>query len=455
MQYNYSMEELHSNLDEFIRILREQSENFTDCRTGKNTQYEISDAVMSAFSIFFMQSPSFLYGQQKLQKFRRKNNLQSLFRTINIPGDTQIRKILDGINPKETFPFFGDVISYLEKKKYLDLFRGYNDNLLIAVDGTSYHSSDTICCKKCSRRTHKNGKTTYLHSVIAPAIVRPGMKKNQVLVIEPEFIEPQDGNDKQDCEQTAFRRWLDSYGSKYAAKKATILGDDLFCNEPICKLLLEHKLDFILTCKESSHKNLFKEEITFLAENDKIDEIQVRNWTGKKGEISIYRWANALPIRSVSKESPEPLSVNWCELTIIDENSFDEKFYNSYVTNFSINAENVADIIRDGRSRWSVENGSYNILKNHGYHGEHNFGHGQNHLSSFLFTLNLIAFLIHTVSDLTDHAYQETRSSCINYYDFFMHVQLLSNMFPVNSWSNLFSLIIMGEKEGLPLSISY
>jgi hypothetical protein len=31
------------------------------------------------------------------------------------------------------------------------------------------------------------------------------------------------------------------------------------------------------------------------------------------------------------------------------------------------------------RARWKIENEHNNVLKNHGYHFEHNFGHGGNH----------------------------------------------------------------------------
>ena len=34
-----------------------------------------------------------------------------------------------------------------------------------------------------------------------------------------------------------------------------------------------------------------------------------------------------------------------------------------------------------------IENENNNVLKNHGYHLEHNFGHGKAHLSNVLFTV--------------------------------------------------------------------
>ena len=91
--------------------------------------------------------------------------------------------------------------------------------------------------------------------------------------------------------------------------------------------------------------------------------------------------------------------MNWCELTTTDQ---DGKviYHNAFATNHPISTENVAEIVRAGRTRWKVEN--ENTLKTQGYHLTHNFGHGKQHLSALLATLNLLAFLFHTLLELLD-----------------------------------------------------
>ena len=69
-------------------------------------------------------------------------------------------------------------------------------------------------------------------------------------------------------------------------------------------------------------------------------------------------------------------------------------------------AQNVEALVSDGRARWKIENENNNTLKTKGYNLEHNFGHGKKHLSSLLATFNLLAFLFHTLLDLTDQKYQ-------------------------------------------------
>lgn len=443
--------EIRSTLvTELIRILKETSEKFPDKRTGKNLQYNMSDFVMSAFSIFFMQSASFLEGQRRLHEMTGTDNLSSLFGVKKLPEDTQIRKQLDEVPPEEIFTIWKDIYQLLSRKGLMKLFRGYNDNLLIAVDGTEFFSSEKVHCPHCSYRRMKDGNTRYFHSVIAPALVQPGMKKNKVIAMEPEFIEPQDGHEKQDCEQAAFKRWLVKHGSEYSGN-GTILADALFANDPIIRAIQDKNLDFILTCKVGSNKYLFNEEIKYYEDDGTLPEIQLRHWNGKNGEIYIYRYFNGVCIKD-PHDNNDTTRVNWCDLTIVNENTLEEIFYNSFITNFIISDQNVMDIIRDGRSRWAVENGNYNILKNHGYHGEHNFGHGNNHLASFLFSLNLLAFVFHTVLELGDFTFQNAFKRRVTYKNLFLHLQSITEWMVFDSWNIVFALISIPKDQKISAS---
>src|SRR5512147_1009936 len=55
-------------LDDITKQLRGAFATFIDPRKGKNTSYTMVDAGLSAFSVFFMQSPSFLEYQRSLQQ---------------------------------------------------------------------------------------------------------------------------------------------------------------------------------------------------------------------------------------------------------------------------------------------------------------------------------------------------------------------------------------------------
>ena len=56
---------------------------------------------------------------------------------------------------------------------------------------------------------------TYSHTALTPVLVKPGLDK--VIPLAPEFVRPQDGVAKQDCELNAAKRWLAAWGDDYSS----------------------------------------------------------------------------------------------------------------------------------------------------------------------------------------------------------------------------------------------
>lgn len=101
--------------------------------------------------------------------------------------------------------------------------------------------------------------------------------------------------------------------------------------------------------------------------------------------------------------------VNWCDLLITHEETGEVLYRNEWATSLLLEEENILEVVVCGRARWKSENENNNVLKNHGYHFDHNFGHGQEYLSTTLLTLNLLAFLLHTIAQIADEVYQQVR----------------------------------------------
>jgi len=108
---------------------------------------------------------------------------------------------------------------------------------LVSLDGTTYFSSKTIHCPNCLTRQLANGQTLSYHPAITPVIVCPG--RPAVLALPPEYIMPQDGQAKQDCEQRAGKRWISKHAKVVAPHQVTLLGDDLYSKQPFCALALQ------------------------------------------------------------------------------------------------------------------------------------------------------------------------------------------------------------------------
>jgi hypothetical protein len=238
-------------LNDITKQIRRTFAQFTDPRKGKNTSYTMVDAGLSAFSVFFMQSPSFLEYQRSLDQWLGKNNAQTLFGVHDIPSDNQIRHLLDATEPGQVKPLFSYLFNALNQAGVVETYRSVNQTLLLAFDGTEYFSSHTIHCPNCSTRHHANGSVTYCHTALTPVLVKPGLDK--VIPLAPEFVRPQDGAEKQDCELNAAKRWLADCGGDYSPLGVTLLGDDLYCHEPFCRDALNRGFNFILVCKPASH----------------------------------------------------------------------------------------------------------------------------------------------------------------------------------------------------------
>lgn len=424
-------------LTRMIKGLEQTFEKFPEHRRGKNSQYEIADAGMGAFSVFFTQSPSFLAYQRDLKLRKGRSNAEKLFALRDIPSDNQIRSLLDPISPRHLEAYYRQIFRDLERDGVLKGFQSFANTLLVAIDGTEYFSSKKIACEQCSQRILKSGEINYFHSVLTPVIVQPG--NEHVISLEPEFIIPQDGHEKQDCEIQAGKRWLEKHGDFYAKRGVTILGDDLYSRQPFCQALRDKRLHFILVCKPDSHVSLY-ETVEFLNAQGVLGEKVVRKWNGRYAEIHTYRCANKLHLNG----DPAALEVNWCELTITREDTGAVLYKNAFVTDFEVSDTTIEAIVRDGRARWKVENENNNVLKTKGYHIEHNFGHGQQHLASLLLSLNLLAFLFHTILDLVNEQYRAIRQKLGRRRTFFQDLEALLRYFTFETWDEVFLFMFQG-----------
>ncbi|MDR0637217.1 MAG: hypothetical protein LBF87_09105 [Treponema sp.] len=225
--------------------------------------------------------------------------------------------------------------------------------------GVWYHASEKIHCKRSLHIT-KDGETTYYHSA------------------------------KQDGELVAAKRWLQRHGEEYGWLKPTLLGDDLYSPEPYCRQVVKTGYSFIFTCKDTTYPWLHE-----TVEHSENGERSHREWNGQYHLEYRCRWVNGVPIR-YTEQAEEALTVNYLEMSILNEEKGKRTYYNRWITNKATDGGNVKPLAACGRTRWKTEKEHNNVVKNHGYNLEHN-GHGEDHASEHFYLLNLLAFLFHTL----------------------------------------------------------
>ena len=411
-------------------------ESFPDRRTGKNTQFSLQDVTRGAFGVFFCQSPSFLAFQELMQQQQGKNNAQTLFGVQQIPSDNHIRALLDPVDPALLNPVYEKCFELMQQRQLVQPMRSFANSILVALDGTGYFLSESIHCPSCMVSKHRDGRVTYSHSVLLPAVVSP--QHSYVVPLQPEFLSPQDGHDRQDCESQAAIRWIDRYAAGLSPLGVTLLGDDLYSRTPIITRAVQQELDFIFVAKPVMHKHLF-EEIEGLAKLGGVHTLQLSVWTGRDHRHYHYRWLNDV---SLTAEKGSPI-VSWVELQILDDKG-KVTYLNCWVTSHTINEQLVAELVKAARCRWKIENANFNTLKTKGYHFEHNFGHGQQYLSQTLLSPNVIAFLFHTLLELMDSRCALLRSTLPRRDTFFQHIATLTQYLCFDSWVALMLFMLKG-----------
>lgn len=433
-----------ARVSRFIDELGRTSQGLPDQRAGRhNQQYEMGDGVRGAFAVFFMQSASFLANQREMKRKRGRSNAESVFRLRQIPTDNHIRSLLDPVPAAHFGRCYDWLWEQIERAGVLTKYNALGGRLIVGIDGIQYFSSTKIHCKQCSQR--QVGETThYSHQGLTALVVHP--KRSEVLPLMPEFIMPQDGLEKQDSETAAAKRWLSAKQTWLQEHRAVILGDDLFSRQPFCESLLAAGLDFILVCKPSSHTTLYK-WVDGMAEGGKLAEVRQRVWNGRHGEVWRYRYALDVPLRA----GDDGLRVNWCELTISHESEGTVLYRNSWVTNLPLDDSQVKAVTQAGRARWKHENEGHNVLTTRGYHIKHNFGHGQANLAMVMFTLNLLAFFLHTYLHLVDTTYKKIRAELGARRTFFEDVRSLMRYLIFESWEALLQFMaVQLELEPAP-----
>ena len=425
------------SIDALIQGLRERFEAIPDPRRSASTDYSLADSLMAAFAMFSLKDPSLLAFDQR----RKDQSLMNLYQIKSIPSDTQHREILDPVDPKQLNECFADIFHELQRGGMLKRFVFHDGYYLLAIDGTGYFSSTTIQCPHCLIKNHKNGTTEYAHQLVVAVLVHPDSKEVIPIALEP--IIQQDGNNKNDCERNAVRRLLGTIRQMHPKLKCIVVEDGLSSNGPHIKDLNDMDFQFLLGAKPGDH--------TFMFDNFmKMDELGlVQNLSvaaNGSSPATQTQWHDHLQLNA----SHPNLAVKLIQhMEFDDQLEVKQRF--SWVTQLKVDSEIVLKLVRGGRTRWKIENETFNTLKNQGYHLDHNFGHGKKHLSTVFATLMLLAFLVDQVQQLSCPLFAKAMGKFNTRCAYWNHLRSCFESFELLTWVGLYQAIIDGMTRGQPL----
>ena len=400
-----------------------------------NISIKLPDFLMSAMAMFSLKYPSLLsLDRGRTQK--EELNLKKMFGIKTIPSDSSMRETLDEISPSDIQPLFGQIIEEVEKSGKLKPYEVLSGHLYVPMDGVEFFSSTQICCEYCQqKKSRTEGKATrYSHSMLGAVIVHP--EANEVLPLDCEAINKQDGEKKNDHELVAARRLWERLWKRYPNWKFLHGGDALFANGPMIRDITEAGHSYILNVKPDSHEVLFahynqsEKKYAYAHHSQKVGK---ENW-----QLS---WCNNLPLNN----SAGDVRVNFLILKSTNNKGVTTTF--TWVTNIKIDKKNVIELAQCGRTRWKIENETFNTLKNQGYNFEHNYGHGKKHLSNLLATLMMLVFLIDQIQQLANKIFKKVLVAVGSKTRLWDEFRAAFRFLDVNSFKQL--LMILAQSHSL------
>lgn len=420
----------HLHFDALVQRARRRFEKLPEQR--RSPCFPLADTLMAGLALFCLKDPSLLAFQRRALD----HNLRSVFGLHAIPSDTQMRTILDDVDPQQLRPVFKDVFRQLQRGKVLENYVFLEGCYLVALDGVEHFCSKSVHCEHCLTRHHHNGDVSYYHQMLGAVLIHPDFP--EVIPLAPEPIQRQDGHTKNDCERNAGRRWLKQFRKDHPHLPVIITEDALGSNGPHVLDLKAAGCHFILGVKPAGHAHLF-EQLARRAEAGEVGTLEVTE--AATGIRHSYLFANGVSLNQAHQET----RVNVLQYVQVDADGVNHEW--SWVTDLELTPATAPPVMRGGRARWRIENETFNTLKNQGYHFEHNYGHGSKHLAVVLALLMMAAFLIDQVQQRTNELFQRARARAGSKGALWEALRHLFYSFEVGSMRELYEAIAFGYER--------
>ena len=425
----------HLSLKPLIDGFKQSFEGYKDARRQKSVDYSILDTALSALACMFYKSGNLITFQRNLKKRFYKSNLETQFGVTETPEDNQMRNIISSI-PADTFqPIFKNYLNRLQRSKHLNKYK-FENKYLIAIDGTQYHTSETVNCSECLRQKKRNGKIEYSHKALQPIICHPDQK--QILPMMPEAIKNTDGVEKQDCEINAAKRLMPKLRKQHPRMPFIWLADSIYATGPFIQGILDEKEDFIFRIKKGDHESLYEH----------IETADFQNHKTVTGRTSIaYRWYENIPLNKSTDITVTVLKA--FSITVDKDGNKTSTIAGVWCTNLEVNKSNVVKITKAARARWHIENQCFNALKNSGYELTHNWGHVKGESFNF-YILTMLGFYIHQIFELSDTLFQWCRKACNTYKELWEYLRVFFNTILFESWEHLLVYCLIANEVDPP-----
>ncbi|HNV72146.1 MAG TPA: hypothetical protein PKO06_20735, partial [Candidatus Ozemobacteraceae bacterium] len=156
-------------LSHLLPLIEQEFRKVPDLREAEASAlcHSMSDTLMAGLAMMFVQDPSMLAFQARLQEKQRGNNLRTIFGIEKVPKASQLGRILDCADPQTLQRAFTPVLQCLQKTRLWSNFRVLGGYYAVLIDGFEYFRSEKRGCKHCQEYHHRDGRVEHAHQVLA------------------------------------------------------------------------------------------------------------------------------------------------------------------------------------------------------------------------------------------------------------------------------------------------
>ncbi len=384
---------------ELRKVMRSYFPDFQQALEGvpdhrKRKDYAVEELLFGSLGMFIFKAQS----RNAINNDRRHSgqftsNFHKLFKA-DLPHLDAVQDLFEILPPDALEKIKVDMVSRLIGNKVFYKDKIF-DHYMVAFDASGVISCDEDRFGCGLRKESKNGKVTYLYPVLEAKMVT---ESGFCISLGTEWI-INDNNkayDKQDCEQTAFKRLAEKLKKNFPRLPICVLADALYASDPVMSICQNNEWKYIITLQDGSlpalqdclkddpptHRNSFVHSPVCTVKNTAVTQE--------------FYWVEDLLHKKHS------LHYLQCKETVSNEKTQKAAATNFVrITNLAVNKSTVKNLSRAGRLRWKIENEGFNEEKNNGYAMQHLFSRKSFNAQQNYYQCMLIAHLLNQLLENT------------------------------------------------------
>jgi hypothetical protein len=374
----------------------------TDYRNPKKIKHKVAVILLFGIFWFVLQKSSRRQANEELTNPIFLDNMRIFFPDLeSLPHHDTVNRFLSMIAINELEIILAGLIrDFIRSKKFQNYL--IQKHVPIAIDGTQKHCYKFLWAEECLERKIQEKSQYYCYTLEASLVFHNGM----VLPLATEFLDfmqGDEGRDKQDCETNGFKRLAKRIKTFFPRLKVILLIDGLYATGPVMQICREYGWQFMITLKDDSLRSVW-EEFNALKDFDAHqDNRHCRRWGNRRQR---FIWVNDICYVYDQMKKEQVVHVVVCEeeWKEVDEMAQiitrHKKF--AWISSDPLHWQDLHERCNLGaRYRWGIENGGFLVEKRYGYQYEHPFSFHWNAMKGF----HLLMRIGHLINVLAQYSH--------------------------------------------------